>query len=114
MSQVIPMHGGPPIKIGGEWIPNGRGPNDNLEVRVAYALRHGETLCKFMAGVTLTQLTLFKKDYGWLVMLKGARGKEKLVAFLSATDFSGALVLAATSMDTSRVPWKKDEPPPVG
>lgn len=108
------LAGKPPIKIGGRWRPLGKGPHDDLEVRVAYSLRHGETLCGFLAGVELTQFTLFKREDGWLVMLKGVRVGRKVVAFLNAADFSGALVLAATSMDTARVPWKKDNPPPKG
>lgn len=104
----------PPIKIGGEWRTRGRGPHDDLEVRVAYSLRHGETLCGFLAGVELTQLTFFKKPEGWLIMLKGKRGRDKRVAFLNAFTFEGALVLAATAMDSGDIPWKKDNPPPKG
>lgn len=110
----LPVYGAPAIKIAGEWRTQGQGPHDDVEVRVAYALRHGEVLCSFLAGVELTQLTLFKQEDGWLLMLKGERGKKKLVAFLNATTYSDALVMAATTMDTNRTPWRPDRPPPTG
>ena len=108
------LAGAPSIKIDGEWRPQGKGPHDDVEVRVAYSLRHGETLCRFLSGVELTQLTFFKKPEGWLLMLKGTRGKKKLVAFLMAFTFADALVMAATTMDTGKVPWGPDNPPPKG
>lgn len=114
MSSDTTMAGGPPIKIGSEWRPAGRGPHDDLEVRVAYSLRHAETLCGFLAGVELTQFSLFKRSYGWLLMLKGKRGRKELVAFRPATTFPGALVLAATSLDSGDVPWQADKPKPKG
>lgn len=104
----------PPIKNGREWRPNGQGPHDDLEVRVAYSLRHGETLVGFLADLALTQFTLFRKEDGWLIMLKAERGKKKRVAFMNASTFSGALVLAATAMDSGNVPWKEDTPRPSG
>lgn len=108
------LAGWPPIKIGGSWRPPGQGPHDDVEVRVAYSLRHGEALCHFLAGVELTQMSVFKREDGWLLMLKGDRRGKKLVAFLNAGTFQDALVLAATTMDTNRVPWKDDSPPPSG
>lgn len=114
MSGQPPEAPRPPIKIGREWRPNGRGPHDDLEVRVAYSLRQGEALCWFLAGLELTQMSIFKQEDGWLVMLKGERPGAKRVAFLNASTFEGALVLAATAMDSGNVPWKLDTPRPVG
>lgn len=110
----LPVHGAPAIKVAGEYRPAGRGPHDDIEVRVAYSLRHGAVLCEFLADLELTQLSLFKQEDGWLVMLKAKRGKRKRVAFMQAADFSDALVIAATSLDTNRVPWKVDKPRPKG
>lgn len=104
----------PPIKIGGEWRTQGKGPHDDLEVRVAYSLRHGPALCSFLAGLELTQMSLFKREDGWLVMLKGERPGKQRVAFLNASTFEGALVLAATALDSGNVPWKVDVPWPKG
>lgn len=114
MSFEYPVAGEPPIKIGGEWRPPGKGPHDDLEVRVAYALRHGDKLAEFLAGLELTQMTLFKQEDGWLVMLKGKRPGAKRVAFMQARTFADGLVWAATALDTNRVPWRVDKPRPAG
>lgn len=108
------VYGAPPMKIGGELRPPGKGPHDDVEVRVAYSLRHGDVLCAFLAGLELTQMSLFKREDGWLVMLKGERGKKKRVAFMNAGTFADALVLVATSLDTNSVPWREDKPRPSG
>lgn len=104
----------PPIKIGGEWRVPGRGPHDDIEVRVAYGLIHAPTVARFIHGVVLTQLTVFKTDTGYLGMLKGTRGKRKLVAFIPANTFRAALVAMATSLDAGAVPWGPDNPPKKG
>ncbi len=108
------LNGWPPIKIGGEWRPPGQGPHSDVEVRVAYSLFHAEANAFFLDGVVLTQLGMFKKDDGWLLLLKGTRKRKKLKAWLHARTWRDALVLAATCLDCSHITWTVDSPPPKG
>lgn len=98
----------------GEWRPGGKGPHSDVEVRVAYGLFHAETNAFFLDGVVLTQMGMFKKDDGWLLLLKGTRGKRKLKAWLHAVTWRDALVLAATCLDSAHLNWQTDTPPPKG
>lgn len=108
------LAGRPPIKIGGEWRPQGKGPHSDVEVRVAYSLFHAEVNAFFLDGVKLTQMSLFKKDDGWLLLLKGVRRGRKLKAWFVAPSFRDALVVATTSLDCAHVSWQADTPPTAG
>lgn len=105
---------GPPIKIGGEWRTRGQGPQADVEVRVAYSVFHAEANALHVGGVLLTQLSMFKRDDGWLLLLKGTRGERKLKSWIHAETFRGALTLAATSLDCAHVTWSTDHPRPNG
>ncbi len=106
------LPGRPPIKIGGEWRPNGKGPHLDVEVRVAYAILHAQTLTQYLDGVTLTQLRVTPKRDHVLVMLKGTRKGKPLVAWFGQPTWREALTLVATCMDSGHVEWRIDEPPP--
>ena len=108
------LDGRPPIKIGGEWRSQGKGPHDDVEVRVAYSLFHAEANAFFLSGVKLTQMSVFAKPDGYLLLLKGKRGKKKLKAWLHADSWRAALTLGSTCLDCDRVPWTLDERPPKG
>lgn len=92
----------------------GKGPHDDVEVRVAYALLHAEALAFFLSGVRLTELRLMVRDHVHLVMLKGTRKGKKLIAFVPGNTWRDALTCCATSLDTNAVPWRDDKPPPNG
>lgn len=108
------LAGKPAIKIAGEWRTPGKGPHSDVEVRVAYSLFHAETNAFFLDGVVLTQMGMFKKDDGWLLLLKGTRKKKKLKAWLHAPTWRDALVLAATCLDSCHLNWTIDAPLPKG
>lgn len=109
MNEGTPPDRQPPFKNGGEWIPPGHGPHDELEVRVAYSLINAPATALFLADVELTKLCVAAGKNGWYVMLKGTRGEKKLVAFMSAGTWSSAMVWAATALDTNTVPWYLDD-----
>lgn len=102
--------GKPLIKISGEWRPQGKGPHDDVEVRVAYGMFHIPTLLQFIDGVSLTEIRLQPITGGWRGMIKGTRGKEKLVAWFYGASLHEVLVLLVTSADTGYVDWGPDRP----
>lgn len=104
--------GEPPIKIGGEFRGRGKGPHDDVEVRVAYALIHAPTLASFLSNVELREFRINQVDDGWRLMLKGKRGREHQVAFFYAENWRDLVTLAVTSLDTGRVDWYHDRYPP--
>ncbi len=104
----------PPITIGGQWRPGGKGPHDDIEVRVAYGIFNTPVLTQMLGGVELSQLRVTKVDYGWLIMLKGVRRGRYLVAFFSAPTMRDVFVLMTTCVDIGYVTWKDDDHPPTG
>lgn len=106
MPTVLP--GRPPITIGGEWRPPGKGPHDDVEVRVAYALFHIDSNVRYHDTVELQEFRITRSATGWYVMLKGIRKQRKVVAFLGAADFRDALSIAATMADCQYIPWQPD------
>lgn len=96
-------------KVTGEFRPPGKGPHDDADLRVAYGLRHLPTTAAWLDRVELTTLSLFRKEDGWLVMLKGNRGRSRLIAWLHASTWADALVLVATTVDSSHVAWQIEE-----
>lgn len=106
------LAGRPAIKIAGEWRTAGKGPHDDVEVRVAYCLVHAEALVFMLHGVRLTQFRITPRKDSVLVMLKGTRQGKKLVAWFSQPTWRSAVTLAATCMDSGHVDWLDDKPPP--
>lgn len=98
-------------KVTGEWRPDGKGPHDDVEVRVAYGLHHLDKVVLFLCGVELTHFSLFKKRDGWLVMLKGVGPRHPMIAWMHAKTFKEALVVVATTCDSSHVDWRIEDPP---
>lgn len=104
------LHHCPPIEIDGTFRNPGKGPHTDVEVRVAYSLRHLETLVRFLGGVDLTTVSLFKKPDGWLVMLKGIGPRHPMIAWMHGATFAQALEILATSCDSSHVDWGIEGP----
>lgn len=105
------LHGWPSIKIDGEWKPVGKGPSDDLEVRVAYSFLHAPTLAGFLSGVALTAVWMTVEPGGWRLTMKGVRGKRPVVAYFHATRFRDVIVAAATTLDTASATWWADDHP---
>lgn len=101
----------PPIKIGGRWRPAGKGPHDDVEIRVAYSFIHLPNAVFLLDGVSLTDFSLMKREDGWLVMLKGTRRGVKKIAWLHAKTWKEAVTLAATATDSQHTPWADPKPP---
>ena len=106
------LAGRPPIKIGGEWRPQGKGPHDDVEVRVAYALVHVPVLAKFLSDVDLREFRISSADGGWRLMLKGTRRDKHVVAFFHADSWKDLITLCATTLDTGAATWYPDLYPP--
>lgn len=105
------LHGAPPIKIGGEWRPSGKGPHDDVEVRVAYSFLHAPTLARFLSGVAITAVWLTVEPGGWRATIKGGRGSKHVVAYLHGASFRDAVTICATSLDTGSLRWWEDSRP---
>lgn len=99
-------------KLAEEWLPSGKGPYGDLEMRVAYGLANAPATARNTANVELTHFSLILKTDGWLVMLKGERPRMTVVAFLHAKTYRDAIVLAVTALDSGHVPWRESKPPP--
>jgi len=102
----------PAIKIAGEWEPPGKGPDVDLERRVAYGLMHIPANALSQDLVTLTEFRMIPRDGGWLVMLKGTRRGKKLVAFIHGPTWRDAMRTATTSVDCGHAVWREDKPKP--
>lgn len=81
-----------------------------LEERVAAGILDLVKNVFYMDAVDLTELRVLKRDDGWLVILKGKREGQKLVAFFNADRFVDALAFAATSTDHGKSRWHLDRP----
>lgn len=103
--------GWPSIKIDGEWRPPGKGPHDDVEVRVAYSFLHAPALARFLSGVDMDAMWLMAEEGGWRLTIKGKRGERPVVAYFHATSFRNVVTLAATSLDTDRAKWWPDDNP---
>lgn len=97
-----------PFKNGGQWRTQGKGPHDDLEVRVAYALVNAETIARFLDGVLLQEFRLTALELGYRVMLKGMRGGKPVVAYFYEEAWRDVVRLAVTSLDTARATWTPD------
>lgn len=106
------MAGWPPIKIGGEWRPKGKGPHDDVEIRVAYGMFHAPTTAAMMDGVSLHHCWMSQVDDQWRVMLKGTRRGKPMVAFFYGPSWRDAIVLMVTSLDSGHAAWRTDTKPP--
>lgn len=106
--------GEPSTEVGGAWRTPGKGPDDDLEVRVGYSVVHAQANSYYLAGVVLSELRLAQGKRGCYVMLRGKRRGKKLVAFMHGATWRDALVIAATALDTNRVPWNLDTWKPKG
>ena len=102
----------PSTKVDSQWRPPGKGPHDDIEVRLAYGLIHMPVLTDFLAGITLKEIRVTAVEGGWRVMLKGKRGKEHKVAFFAADTLRGALMEAVTTVDINYTEWHPDRFPP--
>lgn len=105
------LAGWPSIKIEGEWRPAGKGPHDDVEVRVAYSFMHAPTLARFLSGVDLDAMWIMAEETGWRLTMKGKRNGTPLVAYFHATSFRDVITTAATTLDTGRVKWWPDDNP---
>jgi hypothetical protein len=63
-------------------------------------------------GVELSEFRVIPVDDGWLVMLKGTRRGVRLIAFVHSPTWRGALRTTTTMLDSSHLPWRREEPPP--
>lgn len=98
--------------MGGEWRTQGKGPHDDVEVRVAYGLFSTPVLTQFMSGVELTDMLCSKVGDQWRIILKGRRKKRKLIAFFYCDTWRDLFVEMVTSVDIGYVRWFDERPPP--
>lgn len=84
----------------------------NLEERVAAGMMDLVKNCFFMHAVEITEVKIMKREQGWLLILKGARSGQKLVAFFNAKRFHEALLTCVTAADCNHVDWKVPKKPP--
>lgn len=103
--------GGPPFKNGREYRRRGKGPHDDVEVRVAYALNNAETLARFLDGVNLQEFRVTAMELGYRVMLKGRRGPNPVVAYFHEETWRAAVRFAMSMLDTARTNWEPDDYP---
>lgn len=106
------LAGRPPIKIGGEWRPRGKGPHDDVEVRVAYTIFHTDVLSSFLYGVDVSELRITNLGDVWRLMLKGDRKRQPVIAFFYAETWQGLFTLMATSLDSGAATFYQDIYPP--
>lgn len=99
----------PPLNNGSEYRTQGKGPHDDVEVRVAYGLTHAARHAKWTQNVELREFRITAVDDGCWVMLKGRRNGTKLVAHFNAGDWKDAIALCVTCLDTGRVSWVLDD-----
>ncbi len=110
---VRPLAGSkPPSKDGRGLAAPGRGPHDDIEVRVAYILNHAPALTSWVSDVVLKEFRVSVLKDGYRVMVKGKRRKEHVVAFFNADTWSQVLATATTSLDTHYAVWHRDMYPP--
>lgn len=102
----------PSIKIDGEWEADGKGPDMDLERRVAYGLMHVPANAFTQDDVDLSEFRVIPTDDGWLVMMKGTRRGRKLIAFHHAATWRAALRATTTMLDSGHTPWRLESPPP--
>lgn len=101
----------PPIEIASQWRRNGKGPHDDVEVRVAYALCHVPVMTRMLDGVEFSEFRVTALAEGYRVMVKGTRGKHALVSFYYGDTFRDVLACALTHLDTGRAYWVLDDYP---
>lgn len=101
----------PTSKDDNRWRKQGKGPHDDLEVRVAYALVHIPTLLRFLADITLTAFWITAEEGGWRLTIKGIRRKKPVVAYLHVEAFRDLMGAAATSADSNTLRWWPDKHP---
>lgn len=102
----------PRTKVPGTWRTPGKGPHDDLELRVGYGLSHMQVTAAKTGRIYLREFRITEVEDGWLAMVKGDRGKKALVAYFFAETYRGALVSAITSLDTGTAPYRADSYPP--
>lgn len=90
----------------------GKGPHDDLEVRVAYSLFITPALTRYIAGVELLELRVSAVGEEWRLMLKGLRRGKHLVAFFYAPTWRDVFVHMTTMVDIGYVTWYDDIYPP--
>ncbi len=100
-----------PIKIGDEWMPKGKGPHDDIEVRVAYGLFQTPDLVGDLASVDLQEMRLSVNRGEWRLLLKGVRRKRYVIAYFYAPTWREVLTEMVTMADTGYIPWQDDEVP---
>ena len=62
-------------------------------------------------GYVLVGLSLTKADEGWLVGVKAIRNKTPLIGFVSAPDFSSALLSVGEAIKGGYITWREDAYP---
>lgn len=102
----------PAINIAREFEPPGKGPDMDLERRVAYGLLNLPSASSSQDLVDLTELRVTPTDDGWLVMLKGTRRGKKLVCFFHDSSWAYVLRQAVTMLDSGHAVWRVEKPPP--
>lgn len=107
-----PDQGQPGTNVSGEFRPQGKGPHDDVEVRVGYGLVHVPHLGAFLCNVHIREFRLTEVEDGWRGMFKGDRAGKPVVAYVFQTTYKDALVLAITSMDLGQLSWTHDQYPP--
>lgn len=103
---------GPLSKLIGTWRTPGQGPHDDVEVRLGYGLRHVEQLTEMHGNVRLREFRVTEVEDGWRVMFKGDRRGKPVVAYVYASSYINALIVAITSLDIGKCVWHHDEYPP--
>jgi hypothetical protein len=96
----------------GEWRRTGKGPHDDLEVRVGYALTNVPVMAFMLDDVTIREVRLTEVEDGWRLMLKGDRSGKPVVAYTYGDTYRDTMVAGLTMLDTGKAYWDHDEYPP--
>ena len=86
------------------------GPKE-LHRRIALCLLDLEKELIYKDGVHLTQFRMTKRGDDWLLMLKGRKGPNEKVAFVSGDSYVSTLIEGVTSSDCGYLNWREDNPP---
>ncbi len=102
----------PPTEVAGKWRSPGRGPSDDLDLRVGYGLANMPGTARKTSGLAFREFRITEVEDGWLAMVKGDKGRRPVVAFAYAETYRDALLLGLTLLDTGRCWWQDDDYPP--
>lgn len=63
-------------------------------------------------GIELTRVIVRQTEEGWQTILKGNRGRQRMVAYINAETFVRCIEVTAVLADSRYVDWYPDKKPP--